>query len=110
MRVVVLYAVNQLRGVLQAHTHGNAFRFNGYVAVVQRTIDIACRVAGGQYHGVGCYFTFVGAYAADLSVGKEYLLHAGFEVYFAATFYYSFAHVLYHAWQLVGAYMRVRVR
>ena len=112
--VVVLYLVDKLRRMLQAHTYGYAFRLNLYLRFGKVAIDITRRMPRSENHGATeCHLRTTGnahRLNADNHAGAdEKACHLGLEVHLAATFYNSVAHVLNHLRQLVGADMGMGV-
>ena len=107
--IVVLYLVDEFRGMLQTHAHSNALGFDVNTRGIEVTIYVTCRVARGEDDGAAESAPGVGFDTYHLVLLHDETIHACLEVYFTATTAYGFAHVLNDAGQFVGTDVRVRV-
>lgn len=106
---VVLYLVDAVRRMLQAHAHSDALGLYLHPVMCQPTIDIAGRMACSQYDWPLEHLARMGFDAHHLIIMYDECIHARLEVHFTSTTQDSVSHILYDAWQLVCAYVRMGI-
>ena len=112
--VVVLYLVDEVRRMFQPHPNGQTFGLNLNLRRMQVSVDVACRVPGGEDNrsaeglGLSVGHTF-GLDAHHLVGLHQQSGHAGLEMHLAPTSKDGVAHVFDDPWQFVGADMRMCV-
>ena len=102
---MVLNLVNQMRGMLQSHTHRNTLCLNLHLSLSQIAIDITCRMTSCQNHRTA--ILLISHTTHHLVAIKNQLRHLRLEVHLATTIYNSISHRLNHLRQAICSDMRM---
>ena len=102
--IMILYLVNQLRGMFQTYTYRNTLGLDFNLGIRQIPIDIAGRVSCSQNHRTTKLF--IGSQTANHSIIFQYETgHFCLEMYFTTTTENGVTHGLDDTRQLIGANM-----
>ena len=109
---VILYRVYQLLRVLHSYAQGKWLGFKLPSSLMEQEVDVACRMAGGEYYGFALIAVAVLInHACDLLPAAYCLLpanqirHTAVEMVLSAVFHYGLSHTCYDRAQPVCSYM-----